>query len=175
TPAWMAPTAITRRVGGTPLAAAQASVVTALLDARRLDRMALGQEMDPGAGYAPAEYLADVRRAVWSTAAPDANLRGLHRVYLDRLAALVSPPPAGPAAGGGEAGEGPPSPLLAPLNVPRSDLPALARSELTAIRAQARRATASAPEGVQRAHWADVAARVDEILDPAGRGTSASR
>jgi hypothetical protein len=32
------------------------------------------------------------------------------------------------------------------------------------------RAAASAPAGVQRAHWLDVAARVDDILDPAGRG-----
>jgi hypothetical protein len=173
TPAWMAPASITRRTGGTPLATAQASVVTALLDARRLDRLALGMEMDPAAAYAPAQYLADLRRAVWSEPAPDANLRGLHRVYLDRLGALVSPP-ATPAGGGGEGGgEGPPSPLLAPLNVPRSDLPALARSELTAIRAQARRLAAAAPAGVQRAHWADVAARVDDILDPAGRTATA--
>jgi hypothetical protein len=172
TPAWLAPTSITRRVGGTPLAGAQALVVTALLDARRLDRMALSMEMDPAAAYAPAEYLADLRRVVWSESAPDANLRGLHRVYLDRLGALVSPPPARPAEAG-EAGEGPPPPLLAPLNVPRSDLPALARSELTMIRAQARQRAASAPAGVQRAHWADVAARVDDILDPAGRGATA--
>lgn len=171
TPAWMAPASITRRTGTSPLAGAQASVVTALLDARRLDRMALSQEMDPAAAYPPAEYLADLRRAVWSESAPDANLRGLHRVYLDRLAALVSPPAARPA----EPGEGPPSPLLAPLNVTRSDLPALARSELTTIRAQARQRAASAPAGVQRAHWADVAARVDDILDPAGRGAAAAR
>ncbi|HEX9935649.1 MAG TPA: zinc-dependent metalloprotease, partial [Longimicrobium sp.] len=175
TPSWLAPASITRRVGVTPVAGAQAAVVTALLDARRLDRMALSQEMDPAAAYAPAEYLADLRRAVWSTSAPDANLRGLHRVYLDRLAALVQPPSAGAGGAGsaGGGGEGPPPPLLAPLNVPRSDLPALARSELTAIRAQARRAAALAPEGVQRAHWADVAARVDEILDPAGRSAAA--
>ena len=174
TPEWMAPTSITRRVGGTPLAGAQASVLTALLDARRLDRMALSQQMDPAA-YAPAEYLAELRRAVWSASAPDANLRALHRVYLDRLGALVSPPAAPAAGGGGGEGGGPPPPLLAPLNVPRSDLPALARSELTAIRAQARRAAAAAPAGVQRAHWADVAARADDILDPAGRAAPAAR
>ncbi|HEX6910244.1 MAG TPA: zinc-dependent metalloprotease [Longimicrobium sp.] len=172
TPAWLAPAGITRRTGGTPLAAAQASVVASLLDARRLDRLALGVEMDPAAAYAPAQYLADLRRAAWSDPAPDANLRGLHRVYLDRLGDLVAPPAAS-AAGSQGGGEGPPSPLLAPVNVPRSDLPALARAELTAIRAQARRAAAAAPAGVQRAHWLDVAARVDDILDPAGRTATA--
>jgi hypothetical protein len=171
TPEWMAPVSITRRVGGTPLAAAQASVVTALLDARRLDRLALSQSMDPAVAYAPADFLADLRRAVWSTSAPDANQRGLHRAYLERLAALLAPPSASSPA---SEGEGPPPPLLAPLNVPRSDLPALARSELTAIRAQAVRAAAAASAGVQRAHWADVAARVDEILDPDAR-TAAAR
>jgi hypothetical protein len=47
--------------------------------------------------------------------------------------------------------------------VPRSDLPTLARSELTMIRAQALRAAAAAPVGVQRA---DVAARVTTSWTP---------
>ena len=79
-------------------------------------------------------------------------------------------PPA-PAAGGQGAGgpaEPPPSPLLAPLNVDRSDLPALARSQLRTIRAEAQ-ASAAATSGVHRAHWADVAARVDDILEPGAR------
>jgi hypothetical protein len=174
TPAWLAPTSITRRTGGSGLAGAQASVLAALLDARRLDRLAMSQEMDPAAAYAPADYLADLRRAVWGAPASDANVRGLHRVYLDRLAALLAPTPARPAGEGGGEGEGPPPPLLAPLNVPRSDLPALARSELRAIRAQAQREAGAAPAGVQRAHWADVAARIDEILDPSSRAPSAA-
>jgi hypothetical protein len=136
-----------------------------LLDARRLDRLAMGQKMSTAA-YSPAEYLGDLRRAVWTGAAPDANRRELQRVYLERLAALVNPP----AAGGGQGmGRTPPSPLVAPLNVERSDLPALARAELRAIRAEAQRNAASAPSSVQRAHWADVGARVEKILDPAGR------
>jgi hypothetical protein len=166
TPEWLAPAAITDRVGGSPLSGAQASVVAMLLDARRLDRLAMGQKMSTAA-YAPAEYLGDLRRAVWTGSAPDANRRELHRVYLERLAALVNPP----AASGGQFGAGrtPPSPLLAPLNVERSDLPALARAELRAIRAEAQRNAASAPSSVQRAHWADVTARIDKTLDPAGR------
>jgi hypothetical protein len=170
TPEWLAPASITRRVGGSPLAGAQASVVTALLDSRRLDRLALSMEMDPAVAYPQAEYLADLRRAVWSAPAPDANLRALHRVYLERLAALIAPPAAG--SGGGDGGEGPPPPLLSPINVLRTDLPALARRELAAIRALAVRSAAAAPAEVQRAHWTDVAARVDEILDPAARAAS---
>jgi hypothetical protein len=164
TPQWLAPASITSRTGATPLANAQAAVLATLLDARRLDRLAMGERMSTAAYPLPA-YLADLRRAVWSGRAPDANQRALQRVYLDRLEVLVSPPAAPAGAGGGEA---PPSPLLAPLNVERSDLPALARSELRTIRAEAQ-ASASATSGIQRAHWADVAARVDEILDPTSR------
>ncbi|HEX8362218.1 MAG TPA: zinc-dependent metalloprotease [Longimicrobium sp.] len=166
TPEWMAPAAITSRTGASPLAAAQAGMVATLLDPRRLDRLAMSVGMAGAAAYAPDEYLADLRRAVWNGPRPDANLRAMQRVYLDRLGALVTPPtpPAGQGAPGG-GGEGPPSPLLAPLNVQRSDLPALARSELRAIRAEALR-NAAATSGVQRAHWSDVVARADAILDP---------
>jgi hypothetical protein len=169
TPEWMAPAAITSRIGASPLANAQAGVLAALLDTRRLDRLAMGERMSPAA-YPLAAYLADLQRAVWSGRAPDASQRALQRVYLDRLEALVSPPApptGGPGAAGGGGGELP-SPLLAPVNVERSDLPALARSQLRAIRADAL-AAAAATSGVQRAHWADVAARVDAILNPAAR------
>jgi hypothetical protein len=53
--------------------------------------------------------------------------------------------------------------------VQRSDLPALARSELRAIRAEAQRAAGGSSTAVQRAHWADVVARADAILDPDGK------
>jgi hypothetical protein len=168
TPEWMAPAAITTRLGGSPLAAAQAGVVGQLLDPRRLDRLAMAEALGSPSAYAPADYMADLHRVVWTGPRPDANLRGVQRVFLDRLAALVTPP-APPAAAPGGGGEAPPSPLLAPLNVPRSDLPALARNELRVIRAEAQRNAAAAPAGVQRAHWADVAARADAILEPNGR------
>lgn len=168
TPEWLAPAAITRRTGGSQLMNAQAGIVGALLETRRLDRMSMAQEMEPASAYPLPEYLADLRRVVWNAPSPDDNLRALHRVYVDRLAALLAPTPAAPAGFGGE-GEGPPPALLAPLNVPRSDLPALARSELRAIRSQAQQRAAAAPAGVQRAHWADVVARIDNILDPARR------
>jgi hypothetical protein len=77
-------------------------------------------------------------------------------------------PPAPPAGGQGGAAGPPQSPLLAQVNVERSDLPALARSQLRTIRAEAQ-ASAAASSGVHRAHWADVAARVDDILEPGAR------
>ncbi len=178
TPEWLAPDDILSRIGpqsgASALSTRQATVVTQLLDARRLARLADSEALEPASAYPLTEYLSDLRRAVWGTpatgAAPDASRRTLQRVYLERLDALISPPapPAGAAAqgpGGGGPPQAPP-PLLAAPNVPRTDLPALARSQVRSIRDDARRAAAAAPAGLVRAHWQDIADRADEILEP---------
>ncbi len=95
TPAWLAPEDIASRIGPSALATRQAGVVTQLLDARRLGRLAESVEMDPANAYPPTEYLEDLRRGVWGApsgnANPDANRRMMQRVYLERLAAIVNP------------------------------------------------------------------------------------
>ena len=179
TPTWLAPDAILSRIGPpagqTSLVDRQAAVVTQLLDTRRLARLAQSEAMNERAAYSPAVYLADLRRALWgapgSLTTPDANRRTLQRVYLERLAALVEPPEppqggGGPGGGGGGGPQEPPSPLLVAPNVPRTDLPALARSQLRAIQADARRAAGTAASAVVRAHWQDVVDRVEKVLRP---------
>jgi hypothetical protein len=178
TPSWLAPDEILSRIGPaagqTSLVDRQAAIVVQLLDARRLARLEQSETMNERDAYAPAAYLGDLRRVMWgapgSLTAPDANRRVLQRVYLERLAVLVRPPETpqgggGPGGGGGGPPQQPPSPLLVAPNVPRSDLPALARSQLRAIQTDARRASA-ASAGVVRAHWQDVVDRVDRILKP---------
>ena len=178
TPDWLAPESILSRIGppsgNGALATRQANIVAQLLDPRRLSRLTESEALDEANAYPLTEYLGDLRRAVWTTpgngTSPDASRRTIQRVYLERLDALISPPapPAagqGPGAGGG----GPPpnpGPLLGAPNVARSDLPALARSQVRGIREDARRAAATAPAGVARAHWQDIADRADEILEP---------
>ena len=170
TPEWLAPSEIVSRIGPAPLADRQAAIVSQLLDSRRLERLNMSEQLSPGTALPLADYLTQLRRTVWTGREPDANRRTMHRVYVDRLAAIVRPPtPAagGPGGGGGGGGGGaPPSPLLAPLNLPRTDLPAMARAELMAIRGLAQSA-ASATSGVHRAHWQDIVARVDAVLEPA--------
>jgi hypothetical protein len=179
TPAWLAPDDILSRIGPQSGAAsllnAQAGVVTQLLATPRLARLADAAARDAEGTYAPAEYLADLRRALWGAApaatAPDAHRRTLQRVHVERLAALVLPPapPAAAAAAGGPGGPPVQLPgLLAPPAVPRTDLPALARAELRTLREAARRG-AAAGSGVTRAHWQDVADRIEAVLEP-GRG-----
>ena len=174
TPSWLVPEDIVERigppVGAASLSTRQANIVAQFLDARRLARLA-DSDLLAEDTYSVSEYMTDVRRAVWgspgSGASPDANRRMLHRVYLERLDALISPPtPPPPAAGQGGPPAQPPQPLLAAPNVPRTDLPALARSQVRSIRDDARRAAAAASTGVIRAHWLDVADRAEEILEP---------
>ncbi len=175
TPEWLTPDAILTRlgppIGATSLANRQAGVVTQLLDARRLTRLSDAESFDPASAYPAAEYLADLRRAVWGTmAAPDPNRRMMQRVYLERLGAIVTPPPPPPTPAPGAAPPpAPPGPVFALLvapNVQRGDLPALSRRELRSIQTDARRAATTAPAGVARAHWLDVVDRIDAILDP---------
>ncbi|MGH7520339.1 MAG: zinc-dependent metalloprotease [Gemmatimonadales bacterium] len=176
TPAWLAPPAILSRLGPptgqTSVLDDQTGVVRQLLDARRLDRLAASERLDPANAYALASYLTDLRRALWEVGSTeleqDAGRRALQRVYIERLGAIVAPPEQPAAAPGGGSGGGtePPSPLLAPLTVQRGDVPALARNELQTVLTLARGAAAAAPPGVRRAHWADVAARIDRILNP---------
>ena len=176
TPEWLAPDDILSRIGpqsgASSLSARQAAVVSQLLDARRLARLADSESLDAANAYPLVDYLGDLRRAVWRTpgagAAPDANRRTLQRVYLERLDVLIAPPAPPPApAAQGPAGPPPnPGPLLGAPNVPRTDLPALARSQVRSIRDDARRAAAAAPRGIVKAHWQDIADRADQILEP---------
>ena len=169
TPTWLEPQDITSRIGPSTLATRQATVLTSLLSPARLGRLADAEELDAANAYPLTEFLSDIKSNVWSGAAPDANRRALQRVYVERLAAIINPPaaPAGAAGpGGGRGGGGPttPPPYVGAPNVPRSDLPALARAQLRQIRDDARQ-NATTATGIQNAHWLDVVDRVDEALE----------
>jgi hypothetical protein len=180
TPDWLMPDAIQARLGpptgATSLVNRQAALITALLATNRLSRLSDAEALDPARAWPLAEYLGDLRRAVWGApgapAAPDAGRRAMQRVYLERLEAFITPPAPPPAAppGGRAGGPGAPQgPFLVAPNVPRSDLPALARGQLRAIRDQARAAAATAPAGIARAHWQDIGDRIDAMLEPRRR------
>jgi hypothetical protein len=170
-PAWLTPSDIMSRLGQPQqaLSARAGGVVATILSNARLGRMAEAESFDAANAYPVAEFMGDVRATVFGGAAPDQHRRAVQRAYLERLGQIINPSPAAaPAAGvGGRGGGAPqtPAPFTAPPNVPRTDLPALARAELRSVQAAARWNGATAT-GVLRAHWADVDARVARILDP---------
>jgi hypothetical protein len=170
TPSWLEPKDIATRIGPSTLATRQSNVLTSLLGAPRLSRLAAAEQFDASNAYPLAEFLADLKTAVWGTpgagAGPDANQRILQRVYVERLGVIVNPPPtpATPPVCSAEPPPPPPPFVVAP-NVPRSDLPAMARMQLRQIREEARRGVTSSTSAVARAHWQDIADRVDDILE----------
>ena len=175
TPAWLAPKEIIDRIGPPPgngsVGARQAGIVSQLLEARRLGRLQEIQAMDPAGAYPLAEYLGDVKTALYGAPAggsPDANHRALQRTYLDRLAILLNPP-ATPAGGGGfGGGQSPPTALVAAPNLGRSDIVALARAQVRQIREESDRAASATNDIVLRAHWQDISDRATGILEPHG-------
>jgi hypothetical protein len=171
TPTWLEPPEITSRIGPSNLGNRQAAVLTSLLGTARLARLAESEEMDAANAYPLAEFLSDLKASVFNGATPDANRRSLQRVYVERLAVIINPPPP-PTVPAGTFSTGAPAnpiPFVTPPNVPRSDLPAMARAQLRQIRDDAKRMSTVATGVVAKAHWQDIADRVDEALEPRKR------
>jgi hypothetical protein len=140
-----------------------------MMSAARFARLAELEGVDPAHAYPLGEYLADLRQAVFGSpvaAEPDANRRGLQRVYIERLQAIVAPPPAPAGAGPGGGGQQPQNPLLAAPNLSRSDVMALARAQLREVQQLALATAGRAPAGTARAHWQDLADRARRVLEP---------
>ncbi len=170
TPDWLQPKEISALIGPSGLPARQVAVLNSVLSNAKLGRLELIEKFDPTRAYPLAEYLNDVKRDIWNTpqaAAPDANRRALQRAYVTRLGQIVSPPaPAGGAAAvPAAAAATPPAPFLAPVNLAQSDLPALARAQLRAIQAQAKASVATATNPTMKAHWTDIADRIEELFN----------
>jgi hypothetical protein len=166
TPAWLQPASIVQRIGpSTVVSSRQAGLMASLLSPARLGRLAESETYDAINAYPLMEYMAELKRSVFTNGSPDAGRRQLHRVYLQRLDALLSPPASPAAAGGGGGGAARFVPFVSAPNVVQSDLPALARAQLREILRDARAFAATASPAA-RAHWLDVADRVTEILNP---------
>ncbi len=170
TPDWLQPKEITSRIGPNPtVATRQAALVASLLAPGRLGRMAESERYDATNAYPLAEYMSDLTRAVFPSAASDLNRRQLQRVYIQRLEALISPPTApagGGGPGGGFGGQQRFLPFITAPAVPTSDMPALARQQLRDIQRSARTFGVGSTAATTRAHWNDLAERITSILEP---------
>ena len=121
----------------------QAAMVASLLSSSRLARMTDIELTHPTSAWPVSAYLDAVRTEVWGNAAVTARnayRRTLHRAHVARLATLVE------------------------SETDASDVRALARAELVAVRAAAS-AAAGQTTGVARAHLRDIVERVDDVLE----------
>jgi hypothetical protein len=129
--------------------ASQTRVLSSLLSSSRVLRLVEEDALDGSAAYAPLDFLADVRRGIWSEIygpAPtsiDAYRRNLQRAYVDTLSSRVN---------GGEAQSDDARAFF------RGELRALDREVEAAIGRQAERATLL--------HLQDVRMEIARALDP---------
>jgi len=164
TPTWMIDNPVLDRIGvlGSTdrIKGYMTGTMSGMLQASRLTRLAELEALGTGT-YTPAELMADVRNGVWTELStgrnPDAYRRTLQRVWIDRLGGIMNPPP--PVA------LPPGFPGTPPTPVGQSDLQALARIELATVRNQLVAASGRG-DAITRAHYADAAMRIKEILEP---------
>ncbi|MGE0439087.1 MAG: zinc-dependent metalloprotease [Gemmatimonadales bacterium] len=163
-PVWLNDAAIVARIGGAGtaenLSRRQVGVLNQMLDPRRLARLSEAEALFPGRGYPLREYLDDLADAVFPAGGPaDGYRRALQRAWLERARFLMAEEL--PTAANPFFNQGPPP------SIGRSDMRPLVRAQLVRLRSRAG-AAARTGDAVQRAHWADLAERIDAILDPRG-------
>ncbi len=131
------------------LRTAQQRVLGSLLSSARVLRLVEREAIDGAGAYASTDFLADVRRGVWTELAGgapvriDAFRRNLQRAYVETLAERVN---------GRQAAS--------------DDARALFRQELRLLGDQLEAARSRGGDGVTRAHIADARALVQRALDP---------
>jgi hypothetical protein len=152
TPAFLVQPSILRRIEPAGalerIRTSQQAVLTSLLSDARLARLVEQEALDGAASYRPTDFLADLRRGIWSELARpsvrvDAYRRNLQRAYLEVL---------GDKLNGRQPATG--------------DARPLARGELRAVDASARAALARVADRTTRLHLQDVRDRIATILDP---------
>jgi hypothetical protein len=130
----------------------QQRLLSSLLSQSRIDRMAEQADRAPGEAYMPVDLVKDLSKGLWSEleSSPvnvDLYRRNLQRAHVDVLAErLQSGPDENPS--------------------PTSDLPALARGELSLLLDAITAALSGPVEETTRLHLADVQARIREHLNP---------
>jgi hypothetical protein len=161
TPAWAVNPQILRRVEPNGvldrIRSSQQRVLGALLTSARLARLVEQEAVDGATVYRPTEFLADVRRGIWSeiygTGAPqvDAYRRNLQRAYVGTLADRVNGPQAA-----------------------ADDARALFRGELKTLEGELESALVRATDRTTTLHLEDVRMQIRRALDPTAHAAPAS-
>jgi len=166
TPTWMIREDILGRVensGNTNrIIGAMTGTLNRVLDTQKMQRMFDNEALNGKNAYTLSNLFNDLRAGVWtelsSGKSVDMYRRGLQRGYVDRMGSFMEDAPAG-AGMGGFAAFG-----ATAVNMNTNDIRALVRSELTRLRSQLK--SASSSDAITKAHYQDLASRIDAILDP---------
>ncbi|HWO90158.1 MAG TPA: zinc-dependent metalloprotease [Gemmatimonadales bacterium] len=141
----------------------QTALLNGLLTDSRLSRLAEQEAtMAAGQSYTIGALLSDLRRGLFREAAAarpstDSYRRNIQRAYVDQLERLVNAPLAAPQPNVPPQFQQPPRP---------ADARALARAELRDLDSQLRTALLRTTDRTTRAHFEDLRARIDRVLNP---------
>jgi hypothetical protein len=155
---------------------AQTRVLTTMLDDGRLNRLLESEAVATNKNdvYTLSSLLDDVRRGVWSeiyAGRPiDAFRRELQMDYLTQIERKLNPQPENPAIAAQRAAFGIPRPQ--PLS---DDAKSQLRGTLVTLRNDLRSANGRSGDRATQLHVAGAIRRIDEILDPLGRGRAAGQ
>ena len=144
----------------------QTALLNTLFQDARLSRLAeQGATLPSGTAYTLTDLFSDVRQGIFAElggARPtvDAYRRNLQQAFLDQMDRLINTPLVTPLPPqfAGFPGFTPP--------VRPADARALARLELQGLQAALRTALGRPTDRMTRAHFVDLAARIDRILNP---------
>ena len=147
--------------------ARQTALLNTLFQDARLSRVAeQGATLPAGQAYTLANLIGDVRRGIFSeltTARPavDPYRRNLQQAFLDVMDRLINTPLVTPLPPNFN-----PFPGFTPPPPRPADARALARLELQDMQPLLRTALARTTDRTTRAHFVDLQARIDRILNP---------
>ncbi len=167
TPHWLLDNSILNKIygpTGDPVGSVQTGILSSLLSSSRLYTMsAAANRYGETKVYAIEDLLEDLRKGIWKEMtthqATDQYRRNLQKTYIESLITIVSPP-------------APPSTGIPGLfiffgpNTKNTDLPSIAKAELSEIRTRLLAAIPATKDRLTRYHFQDMAERIKQALNP---------
>ncbi len=153
TPAWLVDKEIVKNVSPDGyfdrIRSLQVRHLNSLLSLDRIGRLINAETLDTNY-YSALDLFTDTRKALFDNSKMDIYKRNLQRAYVERMEYLMTQDDA----------------RTADYNIAQSDVRALVRGELEALKSTLRSKANASRSTVDRYHFKDLTARVDLILDP---------
>jgi len=168
TPRWLLDNDILNKISspsaGDPVGSVQTGVLGSLLSSSRLNNLLQStNRYGVAKAYTVDELLDDTRKGVWKELvthrAIDVYRRNLQKTYVESLISIVNP--ATPPVTGGIM-------ILFGPNTKNTDLPSIARAELTGLRSSLLAAIPLTADRLSKYHLQDLADRIRLALNPKG-------
>ncbi|GGA99241.1 glutaminyl-tRNA synthetase [Puia dinghuensis] len=168
TPRWLLDNNILNKIsspsGGDPISPIQTAVLSSLLSANRLNNLLLETNRYGATHvYTVEELLDDVRKGIWGELSKhqptDAWRRDLQKTYVESLISVLN-------SSGGSSSSLSGLVIYFGPGTKNTDLPSIARAELTTMRTRILAAIPMTTDKLTRYHLEDLAQRIRRALDP---------